>query len=67
VQFELNKGWFDVWDAEKEYQDQWMDFDTWWSGYTFGDTTDISYFYLEKSNQRYLELEPRWDNSALYK
>jgi hypothetical protein len=67
VQFELNKGWFDVWDAEKEYQDQWMDFDTWWSGYTFGDTTDISYFYLEKSNQRYLELEPRWNNSILYK
>jgi len=67
VQFELNKGWFDVWDAQKEYQDQWMDFDTWWSGYTFGDTTDISYFYLETNNQSYLELEPRWDNSILYK
>ena len=66
VQFELNKGYFDIWDKNSEYKDQWLSFEEWIAGYKYGSGTDISEYYLEESNQEYLELEPKWDNKHIW-
>lgn len=68
VQYKKNKGYFDIWDRHKRYEDDWLNFDEWISEYKYGGNRETKGYKITNPNDvSCIRLSPIWDRSELYK